>query len=160
VNPNFPRNFHFSKRNYSIFPWKNKNLLKNVVPKLALMCISSSWKLPNSFCRLIKLQKLVSSWFTLDVNICNWNCWRFFGAPNTQEEPAAVLSGQVRTVRDLAQGLGFPAWRPDGPRPGAGRSARAQGRRKITGGAWISLPGGTPSGRRDPRGCLGSGRPT
>jgi hypothetical protein len=28
------------------------------------------------------------------------------------------------------------------------------------GGTWISLPGGTPSGRRDPRCCLGSaGRP-
>jgi hypothetical protein len=44
--------------------------------------------------------------------------------------------------------------------PGAGRSARTQGRRKIAGGAWISLPGGTPSGRRDPRRCLGLGRPT
>jgi hypothetical protein len=73
---------------------------------------------------------------------------------------AAMLSGQARTVR----GLG-----PDGPRPGAGawvlcltagRSARAQGRRKSPAAAWISLPGGTPSGRRDPRGCLGSGRPT
>jgi hypothetical protein len=52
-----------------------------------------------------------------------------------------------------------PARRPDDPRPEAGRSARAQGRRKIVGGAWISLPGGTPSGRRDPRSCLGSGRP-
>jgi hypothetical protein len=71
-----------------------------------------------------------------------------------------VLSGQARTVR----GTG-----PDGPRPGAGarvpclttgRSARAQGRRKIAGGAWISLLGGTPSGRRDPRSCPGSGRPT
>jgi hypothetical protein len=71
-----------------------------------------------------------------------------------------MLSGQARTVR----GTG-----PDGPRPGAGaqvpcltagRSARAQGRQKIASGAWISLPGGTPSGRRDPRGCLGSGRPT
>jgi hypothetical protein len=30
-----------------------------------------------------------------------------------------------RTVRDLAQGLGFPACRPDGPHPGAGLSARA-----------------------------------
>jgi hypothetical protein len=55
----------------------------------------------------------------------------------------------------------------DGPRPGAGRSvawrrarvscltagrsARAQGAAKVAGGAWISLPGGTPSGRRDPR---------
>jgi hypothetical protein len=57
----------------------------------------------------------------------------------------------------------------DGPRPGtgagvpcltAGWSARAQGAAKVAGGAWISLPGGTPSGRRDPRGCLGSaGRP-
>jgi hypothetical protein len=53
-----------------------------------------------------------------------------------------------------------PAWRPDGPRPGARRSARARGRRKIAGGTWISLSGGTPSGRRDPRSCLGSGRPT
>jgi hypothetical protein len=51
----------------------------------------------------------------------------FLEAPITQEEPAAVPSGQARTVR--AQG-------PDGPRPGArrrcslvrrGRSA-AQGR--------------------------------
>jgi hypothetical protein len=65
-----------------------------------------------------------------------------------------------RTVRDLAQGTG--------PLPddrtvralGAGRSARAQGRRKSPAAAWISFPGGTPSGRRDPRGCLGSGRPT
>jgi hypothetical protein len=73
---------------------------------------------------------------------------------------AAVLSGQARTVR----GTG-----PDGPRPGAGarvpcltagRSARAQGRRKTADDAWISLPGGTPSGRRDPRWCLGSDRPT
>jgi hypothetical protein len=61
---------------------------------------------------------------------------------------AAVLSDQARTVR----GTG-----PDGPRPRAGRSARAQGRRKIADSAWISLPGGTPSGRRDPRSCLGSG---
>jgi hypothetical protein len=36
----------------------------------------------------------------------------FSEAPNTQEEPAAVLSGQARTVR----GLG-----PDGPRPGVRR---------------------------------------
>jgi hypothetical protein len=69
-------------------------------------------------------------------------------------------AAQGRTVRDLVQELGFPAWRPDGPRPRAGRSARAQGRRKIAGGAWISLTGETPSGRRDPRSCLGSVRPT
>jgi hypothetical protein len=66
----------------------------------------------------------------------------------------------------------------DGPRAGAGRSAAwcearwcflrkgglsaAWGRtvRPIADGAWISLPGGTPSGSRDPRWCLGSGRPT
>jgi hypothetical protein len=73
---------------------------------------------------------------------------------------AAVLSGQAQTVR----GTG-----PDGPRPGAGArvscltagwSMRAQGRRRIAGGAWILLPRETPSGRRDLRSCLGSGRPT
>jgi hypothetical protein len=64
----------------------------------------------------------------------------------------------------------------DGPRAGVGRSVtwrRARvpcltgrmvracaGAAKVDDGAWISLPGGTPSGRRDPRGCLGSvGRP-
>jgi hypothetical protein len=45
-----------------------------------------------------------------------------------------------RTVRALG---------PDGPRVRRG----GEGRRR---GAWISLPGGTPSGKRDPRGCLGS----
>jgi hypothetical protein len=64
----------------------------------------------------------------------------------------------------------------DGPRLGAGRSAtwgRARvpcltsrtvrtyaGEEKVTGSAWISLPRGIPSSRRDPRCCLGSaGRP-
>jgi hypothetical protein len=64
----------------------------------------------------------------------------------------------------------------DGPRPGAGRSTtwhRARcpcltcrtvracaGAAEFTGGAWISLSGGTPSGRRELRCCLGSaGRP-
>jgi hypothetical protein len=80
---------------------------------------------------------------------------------------AVVLPGQTRTVR----GTG-----PDGPRPGTGagdpcltvgrsaptgRTVRAcAGAAKVAGGAWISLPGGTPSGRKDPRSCLGSGRPT
>jgi hypothetical protein len=80
---------------------------------------------------------------------------------------AVVLSAQGWTVR----GLG-----PDGPRPGArlgllcltagrsapwGRTVRAYAEAaEVAGGAWISLPGGTPSGRRDPRWCLGSGRPT
>jgi hypothetical protein len=55
----------------------------------------------------------------------------------------------------------------NGPRPGAGRSAtwrrarvlcltagrsaRTQRRQKSPAAAWISLPGGTSSGRRDPR---------
>jgi hypothetical protein len=64
----------------------------------------------------------------------------------------------------------------DGPRPRAGRSVtwdRAKGflpdgwmvracagATEVAGGAWISLSGGTPSGRRDPRCCLGlAGRP-
>jgi hypothetical protein len=91
----------------------------------------------------------------------------FLEAPITSKEPAAMLSGQARTVRGTGPdgprpgaGARFPAWRPDGPRPRAGRSARARGRRMIADSAWISLPGGTPSGRRDPRSCLGSGRPT
>jgi hypothetical protein len=33
-----------------------------------------------------------------------------FGAPNTQQKPAVVLSGQARTIRDTG---------PDGPRPDA-----------------------------------------
>jgi hypothetical protein len=57
-------------------------------------------------------------------------CWCLFWALITAREPAAVLAAQARAVR--GQG-------PDGPRPGAGlrvscltagRSARAQGRRK------------------------------
>jgi hypothetical protein len=40
------------------------------------------------------------------------------------------------------------------------RTVRAcAGATEFAGGAWISLPGGTPSGRRDPRPCLGTGRP-
>jgi hypothetical protein len=94
-------------------------------------------------------------------------CWRLFGAPNTQQEPwrcSLVRRGRSaawgRMVRDLAQGLS-PL--PDGRTVralGAGRSARTQRRRKSPAAAWISLPGGTPSGKRDPRWCLGSaGRP-
>jgi hypothetical protein len=49
----------------------------------------------------------------------------FLGAPITQYEPAAVLSGQARTVRGTGPDgsrpgarLGFPARWSDGPRPG------------------------------------------
>jgi hypothetical protein len=95
-----------------------------------------------------------------------YHCWHLFRAPNTAWEPVAVPSAEARTVH--GQG-------PDGPRPGTGggvpcltvgrsaptgRTVRAcAGAAKVAGDAWISLPGGTPSGRRDPRSCLGSDRP-
>jgi hypothetical protein len=72
----------------------------------------------------------------------------FWGA-NHSIRTVAVLSTQARTVH--GQGL-------DGPRPGTEAwvpfltvRARAQVAAKVAGGAWISLPGGTPSRRRDPR---------
>jgi hypothetical protein len=87
--------------------------------------------------------------------------------PNTQEEPAAVLSGQARTVR----GLG-----PDGPRLGAGArfSCLTAGRSAPWGRTVRACAGAAEDRRRrpesrsregprrggDPRGCLGSGRPT
>jgi hypothetical protein len=65
-----------------------------------------------------------------------------FSDANHSTRTVAVPSAQGRTVRDQGS---------DDPRPRAGRFARAQGAAKVAGGAWISLPGGTPSGRRDPR---------
>jgi hypothetical protein len=78
------------------------------------------------------------------------------------ESPKSMLtpfSGAKHSTRTSGGALYTGA---DGPRPGAGRSAtwrrarvpcltarrstRAQGRRKIAGGAWISLPGGTHRG--------------
>jgi hypothetical protein len=77
-----------------------------------------------------------------------------FRAPNTQQEPAGANGPRPGAGRSTT-------WRRARvPCLTAGRSARAQGRQKIAGGAWISLSRGTPSGRRDPRSCLGSGRPT
>jgi hypothetical protein len=53
----------------------------------------------------------VSSTFVFGQRKVGFLCvGAFLGAPITQYEPAAVLSGQARTVR----GTG-----PDGPRPGA-----------------------------------------
>jgi hypothetical protein len=69
----------------------------------------------------------------------------FFGAPNTQKEPAAVLSGQARTVR----GLG-----PDSPRPGAGaRFSCLTAGRSAPWGRTVRALG--PDG---PRVCRGGGR--
>jgi hypothetical protein len=87
-------------------------------------------------------------------------------APNTGTDRLAVLSTEARTVCDTG---------PDGPRPGVGAtpplctSGRSAPRARIVrdgaeGLLLCSRPrsrllGGTPSGRRDPRVCLGVGRP-
>jgi hypothetical protein len=55
--------------------------------------------------------------------------------------------------------LSFLPDEPDGLCLEARRSARAQWATEFVGSAWISLPGETQSGRRDPRPCLGTGRP-
>jgi hypothetical protein len=56
-----------------------------------------------------------------------------------------------RTICDLAQGRGSCL---------TSRTVRAcAGAAEFAGSVWISLLRGTPSGRRDPRHCLGLGRP-
>jgi hypothetical protein len=92
------------------------------------------------------------------------------------ESPNSVLVPFWGANHCVRTGGGACCTGTNGPRPGAGRSAtwdRAKGflpdgrtvracagAAEVTGGAWISLLGGTPSGRRDPRCCLGStGRP-
>jgi hypothetical protein len=57
-----------------------------------------------------------------------------------------------RTVRNLAQELGFLPNESDGP-----RMRRCD---EFANNTWISLTGRTPSGRRDPRVCLGIDRPS
>jgi hypothetical protein len=49
-----------------------------------------------------------------------------------------------RGLGSLPDGRTVRALGPDGPRVRRGAA-------KVAGGTWISLPGGTPSGRRDPR---------
>jgi hypothetical protein len=88
-------------------------------------------------------------------------------APNTRKDHLAVLSAEARTVHGTAS---------DSPRPGAGTTPplRTSGRsapqaRTVRDGAEglllrssrprSCLLGGTPSGRRDRRVCLGIGRP-
>jgi hypothetical protein len=96
--------------------------------------IYRSYQSINQF-HVVSIQKL-----GLDVNLVgfyqfvpvygfNDRVGTFLGA-NHSKEPAAVLSGQARTVRGAGPDgprpgtrLGFPAWWPDGPRPRAGRSA-------------------------------------
>jgi hypothetical protein len=137
----------------------NKACLSGCKPEAAYLVSRTGplANLPNTSLLYISLYYLMRK-FINEVTIAY--CWRFFGAPITQEELAAVPSAQGRTVRaqgpdgprpgarrrrslvrrgrsvaqgrtvrDLVQELEFPAWRPDGPRPRAGRSARAQGRR-------------------------------
>jgi hypothetical protein len=74
-----------------------------------------------------------------------------------------VLSAKAQTVRSIG---------PDGPRPGAGAAPRLDGPRLWLGRSVMvqsvffllysrprsHLIGGTPSGRRHPRVCLGIGR--
>jgi hypothetical protein len=60
---------------------------------------------------IIKKQFIIVNQHAIKTNGGYRKCWHLFRAPNTQQEPAAVLSAQARTVRD--QG-------PDGPRPEAG----------------------------------------
>jgi hypothetical protein len=90
-------------------------------------------------------------------------CWCFFEAPITAREPAAVLTAQARTVRGqgpngLQPGIGLRVSCPTvGRSAPTGRTVCAWvGAAEVAGGAWISLPGGTLSRRRDPRCCLGS----
>jgi hypothetical protein len=68
-------------------------------------------------------------------------CWHLFRVPNTQQEPAAMLSAQARTVRD--QG-------PDGPRPGAGAKVPCLtvGRSAPTGRTVRACAGGGEGRRR------------
>jgi hypothetical protein len=86
-------------------------------------------------------------------------------APTTRKDRLEVLSTEARTVRGTGS---------DGPRPGAGATPplltsgrSAPGTRTVRDGVEgllrsrprSRLPGGTPSGRRDHRVCLGIGRP-
>jgi hypothetical protein len=84
--------------------------------------------------------------------------------PTTRKDRLEVLSTEARTVRDIG---------PDGPRPGIGATPLLTSgwstpeTRTVCDGAEdllrsrprSRLPGGTPSGRRDHRVCLGIGRP-
>jgi hypothetical protein len=87
-------------------------------------------------------------------------------APNTRKDRLVVLSAEARMVR----GTG-----PDGPRPGAGATPPLRmSERSVPGTQMVRdgvegllrrrprscLMGGTPSGRRYRRACLGVGRPS
>jgi hypothetical protein len=63
-------------------------------------------------------------------------CWHLFGGANHSKEPAAVLSGQARTVRDLARRGGALWSDADGPWHRVGRSA-----------TWCRSSGSLPDGR-------------
>jgi hypothetical protein len=63
---------------------------------------------------------------------------------------ARTVRDMGQTVRDAAAGASLLCVEPDGRRV---RSAAA-----VINSTWILLPGGIPSGRRDPRVCLVVGR--
>jgi hypothetical protein len=87
--------------------------------------------------------RLLRSWgflsFNTDMSLCLilglCSCWCLFRAPITKQEPrrcslhrSGRSAARGRTVSDLAQGLGFPAWWPDGPHVCRGDEGR---RRRI-----------------------------
>jgi hypothetical protein len=94
-------------------------------------------------------------------------CWRrsrrqsLRGVPRGGALCGGADSPRPRAGRSATCGRSgvFSAERPDGPRLVAGQSACAQRRRRSPTAPGSDLPGGTPSGRRDPRFCLGIGRP-
>jgi hypothetical protein len=57
-----------------------------------------------------------------------------------------------------AAGAGFPCTEFGRSAPGGQTVRVCVGAATFTNSTWISLPGGTPSGRRYPRVCLGIGR--
>jgi hypothetical protein len=86
-------------------------------------------------------------------------------APNTRKDRPTVLSAEARTIRSMG---------PDDPRPSVGATPplctsgrftpRAQTVHNGAEGLFHNRPrsyllGGSPSGRRDRRVCLGVGRP-
>jgi hypothetical protein len=76
------------------------------------------------------------------------------------ESPKSVLAPIWAPITVMCTGGGALYVNMDGPQPRAGRSAHAQGAVGFANNTWISLLGGTLSGRRHPKFCLGIGIPS
>jgi hypothetical protein len=142
-------------------PWLElrESLLSFVVsvPLYSLEYLESIHSLVGS--RAYRLN--VSVFWLLEFKI--ERCWCRSGHQSLCWEPAAVLSTQARTVRGQGPddpwpivGLGIPAWRAGRSAPRGWTVRACAGAAEFAGDAWISLPGGTLSGRRDPSLRLGS----